>query len=393
MSFFLIFGGLIYHFFREGKSDIENLGDYPMVSILLPCHNEESCIAETIQYLLRIDYPDYEIIAIDDGSKDKTPQILEKLSTRIPQLRVIRLTSNRGKGTALTMGALSARAEYLVCIDADAILDKKAVKYFIWHFLKFPRVGAITGNPRVRNRTSLLGKIQVGEFSSIVGMIKRTQRVLGKIFTVSGVVAAFRKRALLSVGFWSNDMVTEDIDVSWKLQLRFWNIHYEPRALCWILMPETFQGFWRQRLRWAQGGSEVLKKYRKAILDWRQRRIWPIYLEYCLSIFWAYAFWLTVFMFLLGRFFDLPANMVVRSILPGWTGVILAMICLTQLIIGLLVDSQFEKGMYKLFFWLIWYPMIYWLVNALVTIIAFPLALFKRKGTLAVWEHPDRGLA
>ena len=78
---------------------------------------------------------------------------------------------------------------------------------------------------------------------------------------MSGVVSAFRKSALHQVGYWSLDMVTEDIDISWKLQMNYWDIRYEPHALCWILMPETLRGLWKQRLRWAQGGNEVLMRY------------------------------------------------------------------------------------------------------------------------------------
>src|SRR3546814_20032176 len=136
------------------------------------------------------------------------------------------------------------------------------------------RVGAVTGNPRIRNRSSLLGQVQVGEFASIIGLIKRTQRVYGRIFTVSGVVAAFRRRALDHVGYWSLDMITEDIDISWKLQRDHWTIFYEPRALCWILMPETLRGLWRQRLRWAQGGRSEERRVgkecvSKCISRWR----------------------------------------------------------------------------------------------------------------------------
>ena len=391
MAFFLMTGGLCYFLVREKDPPADELPSNPIVSILIPCHNEEGCIRETIAFLAYQEYQNYEIIAIDDCSTDKTGEILRQLQKTNERLRVVTMTTNQGKGMGLTMGASAARGEYLVCIDADALLDPKAVKYFLWHFLSFPRVGAVTGNPRVRNRTSIVGKIQVGEFSSIVGMIKRTQRILGKIYTVSGVVAAFRKRALLSVGFWSNDMVTEDIDVSWKLQMRFWDIHYEPRALCWILMPETLRGLWKQRLRWSQGGSEVLKKYRKGIMDWKQRRIWPIYIEYVLSVTWAYLFFLTVIMYLLNFVIDLPPNVVLRSIIPGWTGVILAIVCLCQLMVGLLIDSKYEKGIFGLFFWLIWYPCVYWVINAAVTVVGFPKALLKPKGTLAVWESPDRG--
>lgn len=393
MAFTQIIGTIIYILFRErNASHLRELKDFPLVSILVPCHNEEHCIRETMRFLFRIDYPNYEIIAINDGSKDRTLEVLRGLQNKNSNLRILTMSSNQGKGMGLTLGALFARGEFLVCIDADALLDPKVVKYFMWHFVGFPRVGAVTGNPRVRNRTSILGKIQVGEFSSIVSMIKRTQRVLGKIFTVSGVIAAFRKRALLHAGFWSNDMVTEDIDVSWKLQTEFWDIRYEPHALCWILMPETLRGLLKQRFRWAQGGSEVLRKFAPALLNWEQRRIWPIYLEYLLSVIWAYSLLLTVLIFFLGKIIELPSEIVVRSVLPGWTGLILSFVCLLQIAIGLIVENKFEPRIYRLFFWLIWYPLLYWLINASVTIFAFPKAMFKKMGQPAVWESPDRGL-
>lgn len=345
MAIFVIFGGIVYHFFREPKNEItmDDLPDKPLVSILIPCHNEEECIEETINYLQHQEYQNYEIIAINDASTDGTLNILKRLQKTNPKLRIVTMRTNQGKGMGLCMGAMCAKSEYLVCIDADALLDAKATKYFLWHLLKFPRVGAITGNPRIRNRTSIIGKIQVGEFSSIVGMIKRTQRILGKVYTISGVVCAFRKRALLSVGFWSNDMVTEDIDISWKLQLRFWDIRYEPRAMAWILMPETIRGLWMQRLRWAQGGGEVLRKYFLTMFDVRQRRIWPVYLEYATSVLWGYLFFFTILIFILHLFFDIPSNIEVRSIFPGWTGVILGGVCLLQISVGLMIDSKFEK--------------------------------------------------
>ncbi len=158
--------------------------------------------------------------------------------------------------------------EFLICIDGDALLGPEALAWMMRHFLDNPKVGAVTGNPRIRTRSTLLGKIQVGEFSAIVGMIKRAQRVYGRIFTISGVIAGFRKSALHSVGYWSNDMVTEDIDISWKLQLDGWSIRFEPNALCWVLMPETLKGLWKQRLRWSQGGAEVLLRYSSKVLCW-----------------------------------------------------------------------------------------------------------------------------
>jgi poly-beta-1,6-N-acetyl-D-glucosamine synthase len=393
MAFVWIFGSIIFRLFiKNFLPSIPVIVGTPPVSILVPCHNEEFCVEETISRLERQNYPQFEIIAVDDASNDRTPQILRKLQAQFRNLRVITLKKNQGKGTGLTLAALCSRSEYLMCIDADAILDPNAIRWMMWHFQSSPRVGAVTGNPKVRNRTSILSKIQVGEFSSIIGMIKRAQRVLGRIYTVSGVVVLFRKRALMDVGFWSNNMVTEDIDISWKLQLDSWEIRYEPRALCWILAPETLKGLFRQRLRWAQGGNEVLLKYSRHIFNPTHRRMFALYLEYCVSVIWCYCFLLTAVLWAAGFVFDIPPEYRVRSMVPGFTGVIIAIVSLIQLCVGLSFDSKYDRTVLKLIPWLIWYPFIYWVVNCIVTIIAFPKALFKKKSALAVWESPDRGL-
>ena len=110
----------------------------------------------------------------------------------------------------MRVATLASNHEILVCVDGDAILDPHAVAWLVRHF-ESPRVGAVTGNPRVRTRSTLLGKVQVGEFSSIIGLIKRAQRVYGRVFTVSGVVAAFRKTAVYRAGFWDVNKLTDDI--------------------------------------------------------------------------------------------------------------------------------------------------------------------------------------
>ena len=89
--------------------------------------------------------------------------------------------------------------------------------------------GGIAGNPRIRNRTSLLGRLQVGEFSSIIGLIRRAQTTYGRLFTVSGVICAFRKRALEEAGWWSPRTITDDIDVTWRVQCAGWRVVYEPQ--------------------------------------------------------------------------------------------------------------------------------------------------------------------
>ena len=109
---------------------------------------------------------------------------------------MIHLAQNQGKAIALQAGAAAARSEFLVCIDGDALLDRDAAAYLVAPLLANPHVGAVTGNPRIRTRSTLIGRIRVGEFSSIIGLIKRTQRVYGRLFTISGVVPRFVSKRL-----------------------------------------------------------------------------------------------------------------------------------------------------------------------------------------------------
>lgn len=399
MAFFWMIGALIFYFRRErGRPPLPELPSYPHIAVLIPCHNEAEGVVETIERVNRNAWPDFEIVVINDGSGDRTGTILDELAQRIPRLRVVHLAHNYGKAMALRAGATVTRAEFLMCIDADTLLEEHAIHWMMRHHLSDTggRVGAVTGNPRILNREGLLARIQIGEFSSIIGMIKRSQRDVGRLFTVSGCHVCFRRRALHDVGYWSPETVTEDIDISWKMQLRYWDIRYEPRALAWIVMPETLKGLWRQRLRWARGGIEAAAKYAGLLKHWTKRRMWPVYGEYVVGAVWCYAWLWTVVCWLMTMLFPSfwPASLAVPSILPQWTGVILAVACLLQFVVGLTLDSHYEKGLFRNLYWAIWYPAVYWTISAFATVVAIPQAFhFRGKVRYATWRSPERGAA
>ncbi len=397
MSFLWMVGGVYYYFHweRHGVRSLDPpvIDNPPLVSILIPCFNETVNAAETIAAAIGQNYPNFEVIAIDDGSSDTTGAVLDRLTLAYPALRVVHFAKNQGKAMALRMGALVARGEYLVCIDGDAVLDPNATAYIVRLFINTPRVGAVTGNPRIRTRSTLLGKVQVGEFSSIIGLIKRAQRIYGTINTVSGVIAGFRRSALHHCGYWSLDMITEDIDISWMLQADHWSIQYEPDALCWILMPETFAGLWKQRLRWAQGGAEVFLKQIPHMFAWNRRRMWGVLLEYCLSLAWAGALIMTFILWMVGNFITMPAGMNVQSIQPpAFWGLLLATTCLLQFAVALFIESRYEPKLYRLIFWVIWYPFFFWILTLATSLAGFPKALLRLRGKRAVWISPDRGV-
>jgi biofilm PGA synthesis N-glycosyltransferase PgaC len=373
---------------------------HPLVTIVLPCHNEGRDIEDTVEYLLATTYPNFDILLVNDGSGDETRQILDGLAAQYPEVRVIHCAHNQGKAVALTTAALMTPAQYLCCIDADALLDPQALSWLMVHFLDprldapsgNPRVGAVTGYPRIRNRSTLLGRLQVGEFSSIVGLIKRAQRTYGRIFTVSGVVACFRKAALHDVGYWSSGMLTEDIDVSWKLQIRHWDVRFEPKAQCWILAPETLRGLWQQRLRWSMGGIQVLIKNWHIEHIWKARRMWPVLMEYVMSVTWAYAMLVVAILWLAGLVIELPPEYRIPSLLSGWNGVMVGTTCLMQIGVSLALDARYDQDSFKSFYWMIWYPLAYWMLNMATTIVAVPRALLRNTKRRARWNSPDRGI-
>ena len=403
MAHLWMIGAVFYYFRYERPSkefrDLSHgepepppaLPEYPPVTVIVPCHNEGRDIEDTVEYLLASTYPDFDILLVNDGSADETRNILDALAARYPQVRVIHCARNQGKAVALTTASLMTPAQYLCCIDADALLDPQALSWMMTHFVN-PRVGAVTGNPRVRNRSTLLGKLQVGEYSSIVGLIKRAQRTYGRIFTVSGVVACFRKEALHDVGYWSSDMLTEDIDVSWKLQLRHWDVRFEPKAQCWILAPETLRGLWQQRLRWATGGIQVMMKNWRIEHLWEARRMWPVLLEFVLSVLWAYSILIIATLWLVGFVVELPPEYSVPTFLSGWNGVMVGTTCLMQIGVSLALDARYDKGALRSFYWMIWYPLAYWILNMITTIVAAPRALLRNTKKRARWISPDRGI-
>jgi biofilm PGA synthesis N-glycosyltransferase PgaC len=195
------------------------------------------------------------------------------------------------------------------------------------------------------------------------------------------------------VDYWSTDVLTEDIDITWKLYRAGWDVLFEPRALTWILMPETLRGLWKQRLRWATGGAQTLVKNLDAWLQPSQRLLWPLLLEMTASAAWAYALLLLCVVWLLG--WILPAGVlpsVSSPLVPQSGGVLLGTVCLLQFVFSTAMDARYDRGLGRTLFWMIWYPVAYWAIGAATTIVAYPLVITRRKGDRARWVSPDRGI-
>ena len=360
-------------------------GPLPAVSVLVPAHNEEAVIARSVRAMLALDYPDFEVIVIDDGSTDDTAGALGRLAGN-PRLRIVRKVVNEGKAMALNDALPLARGELVLILDADAAPAPDLLRWMVPHFAAV-RVAAVTGNPRVRNTETFLARLQSIEFSSIISLLRRSQRIWGRIVTVSGVVAAFRRSALFDVGGFSPEMPTEDIELTWKLQKKFYDVRYEPRAVCWMTVPVTYRGLWKQRLRWARGLMQVLHKHRDVMAHWKYRRMWPVFIESSLSTLWAMCFVVLTSIWTISWAAGLPP--VGASPIPNLWGMTIATLCLVQLSMGTLIDRRYDPSIVRMLPYAVWYPIVYWMFLSLGTVLSLHW-LFRRPARTSVRWNTQR---
>jgi biofilm PGA synthesis N-glycosyltransferase PgaC len=385
-SLMWIVTGLIYWFRRErgDRAAFYALDRHPPVTVLIPAYNEEASIAATLAGVLRLDYPDYEVVVVDDCSTDGTLDALMPF-VRDGRVRLVRKRLNEGKAMALNDALPLTRGEIVLVMDADAVPAPDLLRYLVPHF-RSPRVAGVTGNPRVANRDSFLAKLQAIEFTSIISLLKRAQRIWGRILTMSGVVGAFRREALVDVGYYSPEMATEDIDLTWRLQLRHWDIRYEPRAIMWMRVPQSLGGLWRQRRRWALGLSQVLARHGRRALAWRHRRLWPVLAEAVLSVAWAYDYVLLTGIWIGSYLVGYPP--VGASPIPNFWGMMIGTVCLLQLLTGVLLDRRYDRGLGRYYLVAVFYPLVYWILMAVITVITAPrgLAVNRQKTRVTQWK-------
>lgn len=377
-------------FFRnrwEKHEEPAALSRYPRVSVLIPAHNEERVIAHALAAATAIDYPDYEVVVVDDGSTDGTRGVIERY-VESGQVRLIAKRQNEGKAMALNDALPCLNGEIVLIMDADAEPVPDILRHMLPHF-EHARVAAVTGNPRVKNVDTFLARLQLIEFSSIVSLLRRSQRIWGRIMTVSGVVAAFRKSALLDVGGFSPEMPTEDIELTWKLQRRFWDIRYEPRALVWMTVPSTLRGLIAQRRRWSRGLMQVLHKHRDVILHWQTRRMWPIFVESVLSILWSACFVVLTGLWVVSYAAGYPP--VGAHPIPNLWGMVIATLAMLQLLTGTLMDRRYDPDTLKYYPYAVYYPIVYWMLLALTHFVSLPW-LFRSPSRQAIRWRTERKL-
>lgn len=260
----------LMHRRQEPEPEARADGMLPMITLVVPAYNEGLVIQPAVRSLLSLDYPNYEILVVDDGSTDDTYEkalAVARESATVP-VRVIS-KRNGGKADALNTGMTHARGEFILNMDGDTKLSKNALRVCIRHFDN-PRIGAVAGNVKVLNRENVWSKIQALEYVEGLAMARKAQSFLRTVIIIPGPLGMFRKTVLQQAGGYDHDTFAEDCDLTLKLLMRGWQIAYEPAAIAWVETPSRLLDLLKQRYRWTRGILQATRKHSAAL--WKPRK-------------------------------------------------------------------------------------------------------------------------
>ena len=248
---------------RRARRTVFDPAFRPPVSVMIAAFNEAAVIERTVSAALASDWPELEVIVVDDGSTDGTGAIVEQAFKDEPRVRFIR-QENTGKAGALNVAIAAARFDILVGFDADTQVEPDAIGLLVRHFAEAD-VAAVAGNVKVGNRVNMLTVWQSIEYITSQNLDRRAYSVLNGVVVVPGAIGAWRKTAVLAVGGYVRDTLAEDMDLTVRLRRAGWRNTAEVAAVGWTEAPERFGPFLRQRFRWAYGSLQVLWKHRGAL--------------------------------------------------------------------------------------------------------------------------------
>lgn len=246
-------------------------GYYPFISIIVPVFNEGVVLRYSIESLLDIDYPNYEIIIVNDGSTDDTAHIGESLvGNQVGGSGLVKVSlinkPNGGKAKALNAGIQYSEAQFVLCMDGDSQLSSNTLKMAVRHFID-PAVGAVAGNVKVQNRKKILTDLQALEYLEGLNMARSAQGFIKMVNIIPGPIGLFRKTALREAGFYSSDTFAEDADVTLKILANGWRIIYEPNAIAYTEAPVTIYQLLKQRYRWTRGILQAIRKHKRYLFN------------------------------------------------------------------------------------------------------------------------------
>jgi poly-beta-1,6-N-acetyl-D-glucosamine synthase len=301
----------------------------PKVSVLVPAWNEEVGIVTTITALLKSTYTNMEVIVIDNASTDQTGSNVQKIIAEYTNNQknnaapstinvVYSHEEKQGKGHALNNGLALATGDIVLSIDADCYVPPETVGNFVKYF-EDPTIMAAVGNVRIGNTDTIIGVVQYLEFLFSF-YFKKAESLINTIYIIGGAAGAFRRELFDKIGPYSTTNITEDIELSVRIQGNGMRIAYAPDALVYTEGAATLAGLMKQRLRWKRGRFETFAEHRDLFFSTKKEHnvalswlILPMALigELQLSLEIIFLTFLYVFSFVTGDFTSFISGIIV----------------------------------------------------------------------------------
>jgi peptidoglycan-N-acetylglucosamine deacetylase len=286
--FFLATLALYHRFTAPGRAPpMLDPATGPMVSVLIPCFNEEKVIVASVARILHSNWTRLEVLVLDDGSADATAAKVREAFADEPRVTLMTF-ANGGKARALNQGLAKTTGEVIVALDADTLFPPDTVAQLARWFVN-PKVGAVAGNAVVGNRLNLVTRWQALEYVTAQNLERRALAALGAVTVVPGAVGAWRRSALADLGGYPHDTLAEDQDLTIACQRAGWRVEFDSDARAYTEAPDSVAGLLKQRFRWSFGTLQCLWKHRSALFNRRQ----PVLGFVALPQIWLFQIFLT----------------------------------------------------------------------------------------------------
>lgn len=254
---------------RRAKLPTRRYRKRPLVTVLIPAHNEEAAIERCLDSVIRSRYRNLQIIVIDDLSVDATAAIVRQFIKSHPSknIQLYRRRTRSGKGGGLNAALRNhATGEFVMTLDADSILDKDAVSRALQYFAD-PAVMGVAANVRIIEQPTILGMLQ--KFEHMIGYrSKKFYSATNSEFIVGGVASTYRRSIMKQVGYYDTSTVTEDIGLSLKIVAlgnQSHKIVYGADVVAYTEGVQTYKALFEQRFRWKMGSLQNLIRHRTLV--------------------------------------------------------------------------------------------------------------------------------
>lgn len=273
------------------EREVPPVESLPLVSILVPCYNEEKVLKASLESLIALTYPKYEILVIDDGSSDETYLIAKNMEFNDGYRSLKAFTKpNSGKAHALNFGIEKAQGELFLAVDADSKLSSDALELMVPYF-DDPKIAAVAGSVYVTNTDNLWTKLQALEYVQGLNLVRNGQAYFKLVNIIPGPIGMFRKSMVKAIGKYTDDTYAEDCDLTLRLIEAGYKIDYEIDAISYTEAPESLLDLLKQRYRWTRGILQSILKHKRKLFAFHSNFSMSIVLWYMLfeAIFWPIA--------------------------------------------------------------------------------------------------------